>query len=73
MIMGTTIVVGTESGNVYFMDNTGGNVRPISVSGEIYATPIAASNIVLIAPTAGDNLLVALNQDGTTKWSFTGK
>lgn len=71
LVSGRTIVVGTESGNVYFMDNTGQNVRPITVSGKIYATPVAAGTLVLVAPTGGDNLLVALDQSGATKWSFT--
>ncbi|MBE3068004.1 MAG: PQQ-binding-like beta-propeller repeat protein [Chloroflexi bacterium] len=71
LVSGSTIVVGTESGNVYFMDNTGQNARPVSVSGKIYATPVAAGTLVLVAPTGGDNLLVALDQSGATKWSFT--
>ncbi|HEY5270248.1 MAG TPA: PQQ-binding-like beta-propeller repeat protein [Anaerolineales bacterium] len=73
LVSGSTIVVGTESGNVYFMDNTGQNVRPVSVVGKIYATPVAAGTLILVAPTGGDNLLVALDQTGVTKWSFTGK
>jgi outer membrane protein assembly factor BamB len=71
LVTGSTIVVGTESGNVYFMDNTGQNLRPVSVSGKIYATPVAAGTLVLVAPTGGDALLVALDQNGATKWSFT--
>jgi len=73
LVSGTTIVVGTESGKVYFMDNTGQNVRPVSVPGKIYATPVAAGALILVAPTGGDSLLVALDQTGATKWSFTGK
>jgi outer membrane protein assembly factor BamB len=67
----STIVVGTESGNVYFMDNTGQNTRPVSVPGKIYATPVAAGTLVLVAPTNGGSLLVALDQSGATKWSYT--
>jgi outer membrane protein assembly factor BamB len=73
LVSGSTIVVGTEAGNVYFMDTTGQNVHPVSVSGKIYATPVAAGTLVLVAPTGGDYLLVALDQIGVTKWSFTGK
>jgi len=68
-----TLVVGTESGNVYFIDNTGQAVHPVSVSGKIYATPTSAGALVLVAPTGGDSLLIALDQNGATKWSFTGK
>jgi len=71
LVSGSTIVVGTESGNVYFMDNTGQNARPVSVSGKIHASPVAAGTLVLVALTGGDNLLVALDQSGAIKWSFT--
>jgi outer membrane protein assembly factor BamB len=71
LVSDSTIVVGTEAGNVYFMDNTGQNARPVSISGKIYATPVAAGTLVLVAPTGGDSLLVALDQSGATKWSFT--
>jgi len=75
LVGGTTIVVGTEAGNVYFMDNTGKNIHPVAVSGKIYTTPVAASsptgNLILVAPTGGSNILLALNQAGTIQWSFT--
>jgi outer membrane protein assembly factor BamB len=71
LVNDSTIIVGTESGNFYFMDNTGQNVRPVSISGKIYASPVAAGTLVLVAPTEGDNLLVAIDQNGATKWSFT--
>jgi outer membrane protein assembly factor BamB len=70
LVSGNSIVVGTESGNVYFMDNTGHNTQTVLVSGKIYATPVAAGTLVLVAPTGGDNLLVALDQSGATKWKF---
>ncbi len=73
LVLDTTVVVGTEAGNVYFMDNTGENVRPFTVTGKIYATPAAAGTLVLVAPTGGDNTLVALDQTGAIKWSFTAK
>ncbi|HEX7620764.1 MAG TPA: PQQ-binding-like beta-propeller repeat protein [Anaerolineales bacterium] len=73
LILDKTIVVGTESGNVYFMDNTGQNVRPVTLTGKIYATPSAAGTLVLVAPTGGDNTLVALDLTGAIKWSFTAK
>jgi outer membrane protein assembly factor BamB len=64
------IVVGTEAGNVYFVDRTGKNLLPISVSGKVYASPVAAGSLVLVAPTGGDSILIALDQDGAIKWSF---
>ena len=70
VVTADNIVVGTEAGNVYFMDRTGQNARPIAVNGKIYSTPIAAGDLVLVAPTGGDAILVALDQSGTIKWSF---
>jgi outer membrane protein assembly factor BamB len=71
LLSGSNIIVGTEAGNVYFIDNSGQNPRSVSITGKIYATPILAGDLVLVAPTGGDALLVALDQSGTTKWSFT--
>ncbi len=73
LVIGTTIVVATESGNVYFMDNTGQNLKPVALTGKIYATPAAAGTLVLVAPTGGDNTLVAFDTTGAIKWSYTAK
>jgi outer membrane protein assembly factor BamB len=73
LVMDSSIIVGTEAGNVYFMDNTGQKVTPVALTGKIYATPAAAGTLVLVAPTSGDKTLVALDLTGTVKWSFTAK
>jgi outer membrane protein assembly factor BamB len=73
LVIDTNVIVGTEAGIVYFMDNTGQNVRPITLTGKIYATPAAAGTLVLVAPTGGDSTLVALDMTGAIKWSFTAK
>ncbi len=73
LVVGTTIVVATESGNVYFMDNTGQNIQPFTVSGKIETSPVAAGSLILVAPTGGDNTLVALDQNGVAKWSYKAK
>jgi outer membrane protein assembly factor BamB len=64
------IVVGTEAGNVYFIDRTVKNLIPVSVSGKVYSSPVAAGDLILIAPTGGDATLVAFDQNGVVKWSF---
>ena len=70
LVSGDTIVIGTEAGNVYFIDQTGANLRPVSVSGQVYSSPVAAGNLILVSPTAGSAPLVALDQTGAVKWSF---
>ena len=73
LVVDTTIVVATESGNVYFMDNTGQNIHSVALTGKIYATPAVAGTLVLVAPTGGDNTLVALDLTGAIKWSYKAK
>jgi outer membrane protein assembly factor BamB len=71
LLNGDSVVVGTEAGNIYFMDLDGQNLRPISITGNIYASPVAAGNLILVAPTGGSAILTALDQNGAVKWSFT--
>ncbi len=70
LVTGSNIIVGTEGGSVYFMDLDGKNSRPIAMSGKVYATPVAAGDLTLVAPTEGSATLVALDQSGALKWSF---
>ena len=74
-ILGDNIVVGTEAGTVYFLDQTGKILHTISLSAvmKVYATPVAAGTLALVAPTGGastDPVLVAIDATGATKWSF---
>jgi len=71
LVTADNIVIGTEAGNVYFIDRTGENLRPISISGKVYSSPVAAGTLVLVSPTDGSAVLVALDQTGAVKWSFT--
>ncbi len=70
LVNGDNIILGTEAGSVYFIDKTGKNPRPVSVGGKIYATPVAAGDLSLVAPTGGTAALVALDKTGAIKWSF---
>jgi hypothetical protein len=70
LVSGDNIVVGTEAGNIYFIDRTGKNLRPFSISGKVYSSPITAGSLILVAPTGGNAVLVALDQTGAVKWSF---
>jgi outer membrane protein assembly factor BamB len=70
LVSGDNIVVGTEAGNVYIIDRTGNNLRPFSISGKVYSSPVAAGNLILVAPTGGNAVLVALDLTGVVKWSF---
>jgi eukaryotic-like serine/threonine-protein kinase len=71
LVIGDNLIVGTEAGNVYFMDRNGQNPRPVAVSGKVYATPVAAGDLILVAPTGGNAILIALDHNGVVKWPFT--
>jgi outer membrane protein assembly factor BamB len=74
LVSDKAIVVGTETGNVYYLDNTGKILQSITVSGKIYTTPAAAKTsngaLVLVAPISGNDVLIALDMNGATLWSF---
>jgi eukaryotic-like serine/threonine-protein kinase len=65
------IVIGTEAGNLYTLSLDGTIISTGSVDGKIYAPPVAAGALILVAPTGGAASLVALDSAGATKWSFT--
>lgn len=65
------LVVGTDLGNLYFTDLTGQTIQPASVSGEIYSSTATAGSMFLVAPTNGDNFLIALDKNGAQKWVYT--
>jgi outer membrane protein assembly factor BamB len=70
LVIDGTLTVGTESGNLYFMDTSGQNLRSITVPGKVYSTVANAGDMLLVAPTGGDSLLLGVDLNGTTKWSF---
>jgi outer membrane protein assembly factor BamB len=40
------------------------------LKGKLYATPLNAGDIIIVAPTQGENLLVAFSLQGAQKWAF---
>jgi hypothetical protein len=71
LVTGGNVIVGTEAGTLYVFDRTGKQVRTAAVAGKLYASPVAAGTLILVAPTEGQALLVALDQNGAQKWAFT--
>lgn len=70
LVNGDNIVVGTEAGNLYLINIKDKSVHPISVGGKIYATPVAAGDLILVAPTGGTSPMEALDKSGAVKWPF---
>ena len=68
------VAVATESGFVYAFDQHGAPLWNISVGGNVYTTPVASGDLILIAPLNADFMLAGVSNDGKQiLWKFTGK
>ena len=70
---GDSMLVATESGSLFAFDATGTKMWDVTVSGQIYTSPVAAGDVILVAPLNTDFLLAAVSKDGKLLWKFTGK
>jgi outer membrane protein assembly factor BamB len=71
LISNATIYVSTEAGTLYAL-TTDGTIRwSQNVEGKLHAPPQVVNDVLLVAPTSGDDLLVALNKNGAILWSFS--
>ncbi len=64
------LVYGTGEGSLCLV-NQQGVLQKINVNGQIYGTPAASGDILLVAPYQGDSTLIALTVEGVRRWSFT--
>jgi outer membrane protein assembly factor BamB len=71
LVQNDHILVATESGTVFALGRDGKNLWQEEVGGKIYTTPVAAADLVLVAPLETDFYLVALDQNGRQSWKFT--
>ena len=68
------VAVATESGFVYAFDPHGASLWNIGVGGNIYTSPVASGNLILVAPLNADFMLAGVSNDGKQiLWKFTGK
>ncbi len=70
---GDSILVATESGSLFAFDATGVKMWEVNVGGQIYTSPVAAGELIVVAPLNTDFLLAAVSKDGKLLWKFTGK
>jgi outer membrane protein assembly factor BamB len=76
LIFRDQILVATESGVIYAVTADGNTEiwhQPAEEKSKAYTTPVQAGDYVLVAYLESDYYLVALDQDGDVKWTFTGK
>jgi outer membrane protein assembly factor BamB len=72
LVLGDLVLLATEPGEVYAVDNTGNIDTWYSAGdeGKIYTTPVRAGDYVLVAYLESDYYLVALDQEGDEKWTY---
>lgn len=71
LVIGDTVYFTSESGNLFAVESETGNpVWSKAVDGKLNAGPVAAGDVILLAPEGTDELLIALDLNGNQKWVF---
>lgn len=60
----------TEVGSVYAVDYSGSVLWSQAVGGKLYTTPVLAGDKILVATTGKDEIVFALDKNGTSSWAF---
>lgn len=70
LIASENIVFATESGSVYAVDAEGRIVWQRDVGGQIYTSPVAGTDRIIVAPLQAEFLLAVLDGNGIQSWTF---
>jgi outer membrane protein assembly factor BamB len=65
------VLLVTESGSIYAVNDDGRVLWSQTIGGKIYTTPVAAGDLILVAPLETEFYLAALDQNGRQIWTFT--
>ena len=72
LIISENIVFATESGSVYAVDSEGKIVWQREVGGQIYTSPVAGTDKIIVAPMQAEFSLAVLDTtNGNQVWTFT--
>ncbi len=71
LVRGDHILVASESGSVFAVDREGKVLWNEAVGGKIYTSPVAAGDLIIVAPLETEYYLVALDSNGRQVWTFT--
>ena len=71
LIQNDHTLLATESGSLYAVDRDGKVLWTAQVGGKIYTTPVAAGDVILVAPLETDFYLAALDENGRQVWTWT--
>lgn len=66
-----TIYFSTEAGTLYAVDPQMTTRWSRPIGGKLYTSPILSGDLILAAPMSADNMLYALDKNGTQQWVFT--
>lgn len=69
-VINDKVIFVTENGTVYAINPDGSIESLETLAGKLYTTPVAAGDLILVAPFRGDYTLVALDQDGKQVWYY---
>lgn len=70
LLYGSLLAVGCEDGLLHAITLEGAAEWQQTVKGKLYGTPVAAGDLILLAPVEGDYVLIALTASGAQKWAF---
>jgi len=71
LVQGNQIYAATETGNFIALDSEGKIVWEKAVGGNLYTTPVASGDLILVAPYQAEFALAAYDTDGKQAWTFT--
>jgi outer membrane protein assembly factor BamB len=61
----------TELDYLYTVDEQGNPAWSKALGGKLHSTPVVSGDVILVTLLESDQLLVALDTEGTQRWSFT--
>jgi outer membrane protein assembly factor BamB len=71
LITEDAIYISTESGTLYSVNHNGATRWSKELGKSLQSSPVQAGEKILVAPTGGDELLIALDVNGNQVWTFT--
>jgi outer membrane protein assembly factor BamB len=71
VVLDDQIIFGTENGQLYAFGPGGESRWNQPFNGKLYSSPVISGNRVIIGIVQGDNLVVALDSNGSELWRFT--
>jgi len=71
LVVEESIFFSTEAGTLYALDLVGNTRWSKDIGEKLYAAPVRADQLILVASVGSDELLFALDTNGNQQWSFT--